>query len=203
MFPLVSRWFRISFTVLLVLSHEAVKGRSSCQNIFLAQETTISTSAAFRVVYFGAEIKVVVSFNFQWQRSQEKFRSVACMYLASQSCTRFKDQVEAPKSQIKRHASFHIVRSWFTLGVHALWVLASPLPFSSEVLFPKVTNQVPCILSDQTVIIYFESSGFESFSFSPLAFIQSVFSGSPLIVVACPSKSNGGRFLWDFGLREF
>jgi hypothetical protein len=51
-------------------------------------------------------------------------------------------------------------------------------------------------------MIYFRNSGFGSFGFSPLAFIQSVFSRSPPIA-ACPSKSNGGSFLRDFGLREF
>jgi hypothetical protein len=68
---------------------------------------------------------------------------------------------------------------------------------------PRVKYQVPHILLHQTIMIYFGNSGFGSFSFSPLAFIQSVFSRSPPIVVACPSKSIGGSLLRDFGLQEF
>jgi hypothetical protein len=56
---------------------------------------------------------------------------------------------------------------------------------------PRVKDQAPRILLHQTIMIYFETLGFGSFSFSPLAFIRSVFSRSPPIVVACPSKSNG------------
>jgi hypothetical protein len=62
---------------------------------------------------------------------------------------------------------------------------------------------VPCILLHRTVNIYFGNPDFGSFISSPLAFIWSIFSRSPQIVVACPSKSNGGSFLrglWASGV---
>jgi hypothetical protein len=68
---------------------------------------------------------------------------------------------------------------------------------------PRVKDQVPCVLLHRMIMTYFGKLGFKSFRFSPLAFICSVFSRSPLIVVVCPSKSNSGSLLRDFRLWEF
>jgi hypothetical protein len=62
---------------------------TSCPNIFLAQETTMSTSD-IQSSLFWVEIQAVVGFNFQQQRSQEQFRSVAHVYSACQNCARIR-----------------------------------------------------------------------------------------------------------------
>jgi hypothetical protein len=46
-------------------------------------------------------------------------------------------------------------------------------------------------------------SRLQSFISSPLTFIRSIFSRSPRIIVACPSKSNGGSLNSKSGLHEF
>jgi hypothetical protein len=82
-------------------------------------------------------------------------------------------------------------------------LLDSPLPISSEVLWPEITDQASRVPPDQMINIYFRNPDFGSFISSRIAFIQSIFSRRPQIVATCPSKSNGGSFLRDSGLREF
>jgi hypothetical protein len=100
----------------------------------------------------------------------------------------------------------HVLLHWTVMISSGIWdsgFLASSLSLSFGVFSPKVKDQAPRILLHQMFMIYFRNLGFDSFRFSPLAFIQSVFSQSPPIATTCPSKSNGDSLLWDFGLREF
>jgi hypothetical protein len=70
-----------------------------------------------------------------------------------------------------------------------LGVSTSPTLTSYGVLSPFVKDQVPCILSDWMINIYFRNPGFKSVSISTLDFFQSVFSQIPSIDVACPYES--------------
>jgi len=108
-----------------------------------------------------------------------------------------------PKSQIKRHYSFQIGRSLFTLEIRASGVSSSQLSFSSAMFYPEVTNQVPCILSYRTIIIYFGNLGFGVFNISTYGFIWSILSWSRRSSATHSSPSDGQYLLQESWLQEF
>jgi hypothetical protein len=68
---------------------------------------------------------------------------------------------------------------------------------------PRVADQAPRILLHWMIMIYFRNMGFESFSFSTLPFIQSVFSRSYRSSTMHPSPSDGHDLLWESGFESF
>jgi hypothetical protein len=83
-----------------------------------------------------------------------------------------------PKLQIKRHVLLQIGRSIFTSGIQTSGVLAPPLSLSSGAFSPEDHRSLSCVHPNLTVVVFFGTPGFGSFSFLALIFIQSVFSRS-------------------------